>query len=261
MKASGLKAMIRNRWNRDKVYCTADYWDAKAADYDGTAVSGWPNELLNVYYDQKELEILHRCVPRLDGLRVLDIGCGTGRMARYLAGHNAGVLGIDFSEKAIETARQQSPSGNPAYRVQTVFDLQEEEPFDVALSLGCLAVACTDRERLAAALAKVYRALRPGGSLLVIEPIHRGPLHFVLNMNVREFQQVLREAGFDVRSVEGLHFWPVVRVLGHFNLPRWLTAVGYRVGEWLRALTGGTFFGDYKALFAVRPAVAHRRET
>ncbi|HEV8619514.1 MAG TPA: class I SAM-dependent methyltransferase, partial [Nitrospiraceae bacterium] len=183
MKASSLTSMIQNRWNRERVYCTAEYWDAKADEYEGTAVSGWPNRSLNEFYDKRELEILNAYFPHIEGARVLDIGCGTGRIARYLANRKANVLGIDFSAKAIELARQQSPSGNPTYRVQTIFALKEDKQFDVVLSFGCLAVACTDRNELSAALTAIFNSLEPGGKILLIEPIHRGMLHFVLNMN------------------------------------------------------------------------------
>ena len=122
MKARGLTSMIQNRWNREAVYCKAEYWNAKADEYDGAAVSGWPNRTLNVFYNKRELEILNSYFPHIEGARVLDIGCGTGRIARYLANRKANVLGIDFSAKAGELARQQSPSGNPTYRVQTIFD-------------------------------------------------------------------------------------------------------------------------------------------
>jgi 2-polyprenyl-3-methyl-5-hydroxy-6-metoxy-1,4-benzoquinol methylase len=253
MKASGLRAMIQNRWNREQVYCQPEYWDAKANEYDGTAVSGWANQALNELYDQRELDIIHAHLPQLEGTRVLDIGCGTGRMARHLAAHGANVLGIDFSEKAVRIAEQQSPSGNPAYRVQTVFDLQADGEFDVALSLGCLAVACKDAEQLRAALARIFGTLKPGGKLLLIEPIHRGLLHFVLNMSAHEFVGVMGEVGFEVKELIPLHFWPVVRPMAYVNLPRAVTAAGHRLGEWLLRLVRHPYFGDYKAILALRP--------
>jgi 2-polyprenyl-3-methyl-5-hydroxy-6-metoxy-1,4-benzoquinol methylase len=253
MRASGLKTMIQNRWNRHEVYCKADYWDAKADEYGGTAVSGWPNQSLNVFYDKRELEILHSYLPQIDGAQVLDLGCGTGRIARYLAARNANVLGIDFSAKAIEVAKQQSPSANPAYRVQTIFELKEDKQFDIALSFGCLAVACTNWDTLSTALTNVFNALKPGGRILLLEPIHRGSLHFVLNMNVREFLEVMEEVGFAVKDATALHFWPIVRILGHVNWPRILTVAGYQLGEWMLTLLGGTYFGDYKAILAFRP--------
>lgn len=50
-------------------------------------------------------------LPDLAGKRVLDIGCGTGRLTRYIAAHGARyVLGVDASERMLAIAR--SENGN-----------------------------------------------------------------------------------------------------------------------------------------------------
>jgi len=253
MKVSGLRAMIKNRWNRDRIYCKPEFWDAKAEEYEDTAVSGWANSTVNTLYDQRELDILRASFPHVEGAHVLDVGCGTGRVARYFASQRANVLGIDFSEQAINVARQQGPPGNPNYRIQSVFKLNEHEQFDIALSLGCLSVACANRDELHAALTNLFNSLKPGGKILLVEPIHRWLLHLVLNMSVREFQEVMREVGFAVQEVTPLHFWPIVRPMAYFNFPRFITTAGYHLGDWALTLLGGTYFGDYKAILALRP--------
>jgi len=42
---------------------------------------------------------------------VLDVGCGGGRKSRYLIEQGFRVVGIDFSEKMIEIAKREVPSG------------------------------------------------------------------------------------------------------------------------------------------------------
>jgi 2-polyprenyl-3-methyl-5-hydroxy-6-metoxy-1,4-benzoquinol methylase len=51
------------------------------------------------------------------GSRVLDIGCGTGRVARLLAPHAAEVLGVDRNPRAIGLARQRTTAGNVRYEL------------------------------------------------------------------------------------------------------------------------------------------------
>ena len=144
MKVSGLRAMIKNRWNREAIYCKAEFWDAKAEEYEGAAVSGWANRTVNAFYDAREFELLDRYFPQLEKTTVLDIGCGTGRIARSLAARGASVVGIDFSAKAIQLAKHHTAADNPTYRVQSVFESNGQDRFDVALSFGCLSVACAN---------------------------------------------------------------------------------------------------------------------
>jgi 2-polyprenyl-3-methyl-5-hydroxy-6-metoxy-1,4-benzoquinol methylase len=45
-------------------------------------------------------------LPDAHGRRVLDLGCGAGQLARYLATHGAAeVVGVDLSERMLELAR------------------------------------------------------------------------------------------------------------------------------------------------------------
>jgi len=39
-----------------------------------------------------------------NGKKILDFGCGTGKVSRYLAGHGANVTGVDISAREIEIA-------------------------------------------------------------------------------------------------------------------------------------------------------------
>ena len=79
------------------------------------------------------------------GGRVLDIGCGTGEDAIWLAGQGYGVLGIDESPKMIEAARAKaSERGSSAtFECRSASSLgQEPARFDVVISnfgaLNCL---------------------------------------------------------------------------------------------------------------------------
>src|SRR5262245_1513442 len=152
MKLSSVYSMLKNRANREQLYCTAEYWDSKAKSFEGTSVSMWLNTHLNEYYHREQILWLDRHIGPLAGKRVLDAGCGSGRLSRYYASKGAQVVGFDFSSQSIDVARHQSQGSNPNYRVQSVFDLDEQNTYEVVITWGMLTVACRNRSELVAGL-------------------------------------------------------------------------------------------------------------
>jgi len=103
----------------------------------------------------------------LDGRRVLDIGCGQGRPACYLAArHGARVVGTDLEGHLVERARARARRDGVDDRVSFLqveagplcFD---DDSFDVVLSTG----AFTQVEDKAGMFRECRRVLRPGGAL------------------------------------------------------------------------------------------------
>lgn len=248
MNVSSLAAMVRNRFRREALYSRSEYWDAKAAQYQGDAISMWPNNALNQLYHREQLDLIDGWLGDIRGLRVLDVGCGTGRISRHLASRGARVVGVDFSEKSLEVAR--GLGGDIMYRRASVFELDETETFDAVVCLGCLSVACRTAREFALAIRRLRDSLRRGGTLVLIEPFHRGPLHRVLNMSFRECLAIIRGQRFEVVRTGELHFWPMRLLLAYFPLPAGLTTAGYRLGRALQAMVGRFSLGDYKAVQA-----------
>ncbi len=73
--------------------------------------------------------------------RLLDIGCGSGWIAAWLADQGYQVLGVDYSEAAIDRARQVYPE-KPAQLEWKVRDILNDDlppaEFDILLDRGCL---------------------------------------------------------------------------------------------------------------------------
>jgi SAM-dependent methyltransferase len=94
--------------------------------------------------------------------RALDLGCGTGTNSMYLAQHGYHVVGVDFSAKAIATAREKSKRAGLgiAFHVADVTRLDmldpRAPPFDFILDIGCLhAIDDAGRARYAEHLAQL----------------------------------------------------------------------------------------------------------
>src|SRR5215218_1410938 len=97
-----------------------------------------------------------------EGARVLDVGCGTGRLTRWIAerlGPKGSVVGIDPLEHRITVAR--SEAGPVRFEVGQAEELGafEDSSFD-AVCLSSVLHWVADKAR---ALAEIRRVLRPGG--------------------------------------------------------------------------------------------------
>lgn len=108
--------------------------------------------------------------------RALDLGCGTGTTAVYLATRGWDVVGVDFAPRAIGLARRRAADAGVADRVRfEVADVTRlpglGAPFDLALDIGCFHAVPDARRR--AYMEGVARVLRPGATVLMYEFLRR----------------------------------------------------------------------------------------
>lgn len=96
--------------------------------------------------------------------RALEIGCGTGALARMLARRGANVTAIDPSPRMIELARSRTPPHLAIeYRVGELVRLSPRG-FDVAIAICTL-----DQVPVADALERMAAAVRPGGRIVIVD--------------------------------------------------------------------------------------------
>jgi SAM-dependent methyltransferase len=101
--------------------------------------------------------------------RVLDVGCGEGRLPRDLKRLGYDVIGIDGSETLIAFAREADPDGD--YRVADAADLPLP---DGSVRLVTAFMSLHDVDDLEAAAAEAARVLEPGGHLClaIVHPVN-----------------------------------------------------------------------------------------
>lgn len=103
------------------------------------------------------------------GSRILDAGCGPGRIGAILHERGHRVVGVDVDPVLIEAAEQDHPG--PEFHVcdLATFDLTAEEgfePFDAAVVAGNVMVfVAPDSEQQV--LSRIAAHMRPGGKVVV----------------------------------------------------------------------------------------------
>jgi len=109
---------------------------------------------------------IFRTLGSVNGLSILDAGCGNGYLCRFLAKKGAKMVGIDISKRFIEIAKQrekEAPLGI-AYYSGTLSNLAmlSNERFDMVVSN----LALMDVLNLEKALMEISRVLKKNGRLL-----------------------------------------------------------------------------------------------
>lgn len=166
---------------------------------------------------------------KLDGARVVDVGCGGGILSESLARKGARVIGIDVAPRVLAVARLHlHESGlDVDYREMTVEDLAQEAPqtFDVVTCMEMLEHV-PDPPSIVRA---IHDLVKPGGHAF-FSTLNRTPLAFLLGIvgaeyiarllprgthrydrfiRPSELSSWIRAAGLELNDIAGLHYNPV----------------------------------------------------
>jgi 2-polyprenyl-3-methyl-5-hydroxy-6-metoxy-1,4-benzoquinol methylase len=85
---------------------------------------------------EREIKALFDFVGDFSGLRVLEIGCGDGRLTWHYVGKTSFVSGIDPNEERIASAMKTMPAeliGRVEFATSRIESYQSAQPFDLAI--------------------------------------------------------------------------------------------------------------------------------
>jgi ubiquinone/menaquinone biosynthesis C-methylase UbiE len=202
---------------------TIDFYEKKALEY--PAIRARP---IQDFTDALEREAI---IPYLPGCkRILDIGCGEGRLTRWMAGETVAqgciVVAKDFSAAMVEVAKRQNQSPNAEYAVGDVMGLADaDNSYDLVIS----STAPNNFPDLKGALAEIYRVLKPSGLFICIiinkdetarfaryiyyAPIYlwrglkrilRGKSQYIHRLYTQDEVRALLDEGFDIIELRGM---------------------------------------------------------
>ena len=203
-------------------------WDAAAREYVENARQNWATDEVSwgmFAIPESKIGLL----PDVDGLDVIEMGCGTAYFSAWLARRGARPVGIDLSERQLATAREMQAEHGlefPLIHGSAESVPLPDESFDLAFSEYGASLWCDPYVWIPEAA----RLLRPGGRLLFLtcsvlrvlcSPIAEEPvqerlvnsqfgLHSItwpdddsteFNLPHGERIRVLRDSGFEIEAL------------------------------------------------------------
>lgn len=212
---------------------------------------------LDMYFQELEKGFILSSIK--EGINVLDVGTGTGRLALVMAQQGAQVTGLDLSESMLAVARRKLALENLDRNVKFVqgsahslpFD---ENTFDLVTCTGVLGHVPVSLRTQAAN--EISRVLKRGGSLKIIEGnklFEEVPLPGARADRLSSANPVDRDR--DLITVGGLG--ERVEISWHRFYPRELTDLVSTSGLTVVELRGSLFFSAWfpKSLLRFFPAI------
>lgn len=136
-----------------------DPFAAVAAGYDD-----WFRNPLGAFVDRLELDALDALLPPPGGGTVVEVGAGTGHLARHLVANGFQVLALEPSRAMLEEGRSRAPISGLAWAAAVA----ESLPFRDASAEGVLFFTTLEFvSSPARAIQEAFRVLLPGGWLVI----------------------------------------------------------------------------------------------
>jgi trans-aconitate 2-methyltransferase len=117
--------------------------------------------------EQPFIDLLEMVRP-MANMRVVDLGCGAGRLTRLLHAHLHAreTIGIDQSPRMIQAALQEPPPAGLRFQIGDIATFKAEAEYDLLISSSALQWVEGHDELIG----RFSRALRPGGQLVFQVP-------------------------------------------------------------------------------------------
>lgn len=124
-----------------------------------------------------------------EGMRVLEIGCGTGELTKVLQNKNSSIVAIDVSPELLEIAKRKVKSNRVTFLLQDASNLGfAKNLFDTIIGSSVLHHLEVDK-----ALEEFYRVLKSGGTIILTEPNMMNP-QVAIQKNIPFIKKITRES-------------------------------------------------------------------
>ncbi len=161
-----------------------EFWSERSSKF-GTSIEGVllksVPENINLYLNNWMLEQVKRMIKNESGFKVLDIGCGYGRLSGPLINSFPGikVFGVDIAQNYVDLYNKNLSPAGKAFKADSRNLPFKENFFDAVFIVTSLMYLLTKEDQLKA-IREMLRVLKPGGKILVLERSRLGYKIFTL---------------------------------------------------------------------------------
>jgi trans-aconitate methyltransferase len=223
--------MDKGSGEKMKNQTTNDTWDANLYDQNHSFVSNYGNHLIELLAPKQ-------------GEKILDLGCGTGDLAKKLYDRGVDMVGVDKSQNMISQALSKYPHIN--FMVRDVTNLGYYLEFDAIFSNATLHWVKQPKQ----ALHCIYQSLKPGGRFVaefggkgnvrmitdeIIQQIKQSGIEFNMEQfpwyypSIAEYTCLMEQTGYRVIFAE--HFDRPTPLDGENGLRNWMKMFGSHLFE------------------------------
>jgi len=184
--------------DKDVVTKTIQAYEETAEDYYKT------------HFDINEIkDIADFFIKNLNGQKILDIGCGPGRDAKYFSEHGLDVTGIDLASNFLKMASNHVPTAKFTQMDMRELDFPENSFDGIWVCASFLHVPKRDAKNT---LLKFRRVLRTGGLIFITVKAgtgekfiqtekHKDQTKFFVFYGVNEFKNLIESCNFKILKI------------------------------------------------------------
>jgi ubiquinone/menaquinone biosynthesis C-methylase UbiE len=202
-----------------------DYLDSQREIWDSLATESEEHPLRaviskddmnNYYFDNAIKRIFNQTIKIRNNYKVLDLGCGVGRMTFWLVPKVEKIIGIDISPKMIEIAKKKailSDLKNIGFFVSNGNSLEfEDADFDLIICIGVLKYIIDDKD-FKQMVREMCRVTKTDGYVAIIDEVdYKGPI--LSDKEIPGGQSLLRHPNYYISLFEDCN----MKLVGHYSM-------------------------------------------
>jgi 2-polyprenyl-3-methyl-5-hydroxy-6-metoxy-1,4-benzoquinol methylase len=235
-----------------RQYDSDEYWRKRASPSDSLF---WYNTYYNKCFREKEFEIISRLIEKYDIQKtgcVLDIGCGKGDIAKFLAELGFKQIdAVDFPEM-IKLAKEINPHPQIRYIPSSAQCYLVNKKYHLIISSIVFSMI-RDIQKMFKAINNCLTMVSEGGYILMIDAFHSSNLLARAKISADDVVRYMERRSLRLLEKGGMLFWPTrILVSNDKSLTEYQTRILFKVGESMLAKLGEYTWSDYKILLFKR---------